>query len=393
VAGNVNASGLCLGGTCKTTWEEISGTGPWTTSGSNIYFSSGRVGIGTVTPGARLDVGAGAAARGAYSDLLIGAGGNNPQMEFYGPTKSSGIAHDEPMGGLVFYTNGPAFLPSFFLGNTGHVGVGTTAPATRLHVGNKIADDANRVYDSNALMVVHQTPTSTAALNDPKPVFYLGRQGTPSQAYGAMATFSLSRYESAGTSNVGSRTRLDIGLTHDSFSDAGVMTLLSNGKVGIGKTNPTEALDVQGNIIASGNIAAKFQDVAEWVPSTQKLSAGTVVILDVERSNHVIASAAAYDTKVAGVVSAQPGVILGEGGADKVMVATTGRVRVRVDATRAPIKVGDLLVTSDVEGVAMKSEPISIGGRQLHAPGTIVGKALEPLAKGVGEILVLLSLQ
>jgi hypothetical protein len=86
-------------------------------------------------------------------------------------------------------------------------------------------------------------------------------------------------------------------------------------------------------------------------------------------------------------------VILGEAGEGKLMVATTGRVKVRVDATRASIKVGDLLVTSDVEGIAMKSEPVKVGGRKMHAPGTIIGKALEPLEKGVGEILVLLSLQ
>ena len=41
----------------------------------------------------------------------------------------------------------------------------------------------------------------------------------------------------------------------------------------------------------------------------------------------------------------------------------------------------------------MKSEPVLMGGRKFHSPGTIVGKALEPLAGGTGEILVLLSLQ
>lgn len=75
------------------------------------------------------------------------------------------------------------------------------------------------------------------------------------------------------------------------------------------------------------------------------------------------------------------------------MITTTGRVKIKVDATRAPVRIGDLLVTSDREGYAMKSEPISVGGRQFHAPGTLLGKALEPLEKGVGEILVLLSLQ
>jgi hypothetical protein len=41
----------------------------------------------------------------------------------------------------------------------------------------------------------------------------------------------------------------------------------------------------------------------------------------------------------------------------------------------------------------MRSEPIEVGGRKMHAPGTIIGKALEPLESGTGEILVLLSLQ
>jgi len=52
-----------------------------------------------------------------------------------------------------------------------------------------------------------------------------------------------------------------------------------------------------------------------------------------------------------------------------------------------------LLVTSDKEGFAMKSVPVELGGVQIHRPGTLIGKALEPLAQGTGEILVLLSLQ
>jgi hypothetical protein len=167
----------------------------------------------------------------------------------------------------------------------------------------------------------------------------------------------------------------------------------ANGNVGIGTWTPASKLHVAGNITVDGNINAKYQDVAEWVPSTQKLAPGTVVILDAGGTNQVIASRNPYDTAVAGVVSAQPGISLGEAGEGKALVATTGRVKVKVDATRAPIKVGDLLVTSDAEGVAMKSVPVDLGGTPIHRPGTIIGKALEPLASGTGEILVLLSLQ
>lgn len=148
-----------------------------------------------------------------------------------------------------------------------------------------------------------------------------------------------------------------------------------------------------GNVTVNGNIAAKYQDVAEWVESSQDLAPGTVVVLDSTKSNQVIAATQSYDSRVAGVISLQPGIALGEQAEGRVLVATTGRVKVKVDATNGPIQIGDLLVTSDREGFAMKSMPVEVGGVRIHRPGTLIGKALEPLAKGTGEILVLLSMQ
>jgi hypothetical protein len=173
------------------------------------------------------------------------------------------------------------------------------------------------------------------------------------------------------------------------------------GKVGIGAnmTHPAVALDVSGDIRASGSITggtvigAVWQDVAEWVPAAEKMAPGTVVVLNRNRNNEVTQSRRAYDTAVAGVVSAHPGVILGIASESKAQIATTGRVRIKADATGHPIQVGDLLVTSDTPGMAMKSIPVDLGGVEIHRPGTLIGKALEPLPSGEGEILVLLSLQ
>lgn len=213
------------------------------------------------------------------------------------------------------------------------------------------------------------------------------------------------------------------------LGNTGGMTLsASGGNVGIGTSSPSYALDVNGTTrvtgvlfttgavgvgaapaanlkldvagdarftgtVTGGNIRAKYQDIAEWVPSDADLEPGTVVVLDEQQANRVIRSATAYDTRVAGVISTQPGLSLGESGEGKSLVATTGRVRVKVDARTAAIKIGDLLVTSDTPGMAMRSEPVQLGGRKFHQPGTIVGKALEPIGSGTGEILVLLAMQ
>jgi hypothetical protein len=160
-----------------------------------------------------------------------------------------------------------------------------------------------------------------------------------------------------------------------------------------GSVTVTGDMSVTGSITGVKVLGATYQDLAEWVPSESDLAPGTVVVLSRDRSNSVTTADVAYDTSVAGVISAQPGVLLGHGGAAKEMVATTGRVRVRVDASRNAIAIGDLLVTSGKPGMAMKSIPVDIAGIAMHRPGTIVGKALEPLAGGEGEILVLLSLQ
>jgi hypothetical protein len=229
---------------------------------------------------------------------------------------------------------------------------------------------------------------------------YPGTPGTVINAYGVAA------HVLAGTGTVTNGHGVyvgDIEATNDYafYQVAANDTNYFAGNVVIGgppTVVSTFALSVQGNANFNGtvtgtNIKAHYQDVAEWVPSTTDLAPGTVVVLNRERDNEVMASTTSYDTTVAGVVSAQPGLSLGVEGEGKEQVATTGRVKVRVDARSKAIRVGDLLVTSDIPGTAMRSEPMNLNGRPFHQPGTIIGKALQALDGGVGEILVLLSMQ
>lgn len=165
------------------------------------------------------------------------------------------------------------------------------------------------------------------------------------------------------------------------------------GYVGIGTSAPAALLHVAGDARIDGTILSVAEDVAEWVRASTALAAGSVVIVDPRESNGVVLSRAPYDTRVAGVVSERPGVLLGERGEGRVKVAHTGRVRVKVDATYGAIAVGDLLVTSPTPGHAMRSEPVNVGGAVVHRTGTVLGKALESLASGQGEILTLVALQ
>jgi hypothetical protein len=286
--------------------------------------------------------------------------------------------------------------------SSGNVGVGTASPGTLLDV-QKDQNAATQIRvrnDTSGTTAAAQVVTSYGNFTQ------YGAIGTFSptySAYGLLLPNSSAIFASGNSAGLRVATLDATNLTFGTNNTAN-MTVISGGNVGIGTTTPSAKLDVNGNInitgtltatgaITGGTINATYQDVAEWVPATHAFPAGTVVVLNPNESNQVMASGKSYDTGVAGVVSERPGLALGEAGKDKVLVATTGRVKVKVDATRAPIHVGDLLVTSDVEGVAMKSQPLDLGGTPIHRPGTLIGKALEPLEKGAGEILVLLSLQ
>jgi len=282
----------------------------------------------------------------------------------------------------------------------GNVGIGASAPSTiKLYVAGSVQ------ADQQSLIALDVSGTSPTLQLRP------GAGGLlPSLLFSDSANLAIGSvygYQGNGLI-VQSGVNQYIGFRTNNTSPD-VMRIHATGNVGIGTLANTYKLDVAGTVNVSGaftgtsatfsgtvtgsNIRANYQDVAEWVPATESLSAGTVVILDPSRSNHVVPSSRPYDTSVAGVVSARPGIILGEEGDSKAMIATTGRVRVRVDATTSAIAIGDLLVTSDKPGMAMKSVPLDLQGIAIHRPGTVVGKALESLAGGEGEILVLLSLQ
>jgi hypothetical protein len=171
------------------------------------------------------------------------------------------------------------------------------------------------------------------------------------------------------------------------------VTFQADGRVGIGTMNPAATLDVSGDIVASGDVKLSGADCAEEfeVEEASLLEPGMVLVIG--SRDRLLRCSAAYDRRVAGVLSGagdrRPGIILGKQAAqqDRLPIALSGTVYCRVDASYAPVEPGDLLTTSDTAGHAMRAADSA------RAFGAVLGKALRPLASGRGLVPIIVSLQ
>lgn len=228
----------------------------------------------------------------------------------------------------------------------------------------------------------------------------------------------------------------------------GTNILVAQEEVTEGSFNTRFRVALNGDVYADGRFVPGGADFAEMLPAAPGLEAGDVLIIDAQ--GILNRSTTPNAPNVAGVYSTKPGIIGGlhqeEDGAAvaaannhnavptgdlqgsnqatdtttapvvsavvptvktlqpdplvqayaqqaKVPLALVGIVPVKVSTENGAIQPGDLLTTSALPGHAMKATPIDLGGILLYRPGTIIGKALEPLGTGTGVIRVLVTLQ
>ncbi|MBP7149080.1 MAG: hypothetical protein KBD01_16245 [Acidobacteria bacterium] len=126
-------------------------------------------------------------------------------------------------------------------------------------------------------------------------------------------------------------------------------------------------------------VTANWPSLAVAVEVAEPVEAGDVLASDARPSPRLWRSDSAANPRVVGIVAGEPHQRF-EG---RVPLALAGSiVACRADASAAPIEVGDLLVSGELPGTAMRAGD---SPRQ----GTVLGKALEALAAGTGSIRVL----
>ncbi len=246
---------------------------------------------------------------------------------------------------------------NFLINTDGRVGIGTVSPKAKLHV------------DGGSIHVRNEGDGATLLVLDSERGWVFRQRGA-----GASSALELTGYAASNNNKD--------------------FLINTDGNVGIGTTAPTHKLHVEGSIKVTDDVILAGADCAEEfaIDPTSMVDPGTVMVIEPGRRLHHCCRP--YDARAAGIVSGagdlRPGIVLGHHGrhrGDTVPLALTGTVFCNVDATSAAVDVGDLLTTSSTPGHAMRASDAS------RSFGAVVGKALEGLDRGQGQIPVLVALQ
>ena len=255
VAGNIDAYGFSINGTAIGT----SSDSYWSADGSNIYYNTGNVGIGTISPVAKLDV-AGMLkinsfkmTTGATDGYVLTSDGSGVGTWQPASGGSGGIGGSGTTNKISKFTSSDTIGNSIITESSSKIGIGTSSPTEKLDVAGTIKATGFKMPIS---------PTAGYVLTcDSNGVGTWQPVGGGSDGIGGSGTINKL------PKMVGPTTIGDSIITE------------SSSKIGIGTSSPTEKLDVAGTIKATSFkmptnavtgyvLTCNSQGVGTWQPAS-----------------------------------------------------------------------------------------------------------------------------
>jgi hypothetical protein len=256
------------GSTAAPTWSSVTSS-QWTTTGSDIYYNTGNVGIGTSSPSTPLHI-----LSSAQEQLRLGRSStaSSAYLTFYANNSSSaqvqyaGILGDviastagSQSGALIFFTtNTGTSAERVRIDSSGQLGIGTTSANATLHAQGATTTDGSIKFN--------QQLNSTGAYNSsPQSGSQVALKYDSSGNYAGMGGWTIGK-ENATDGNYSSYFAI-----HTRFNGAAIVEkarVSSDGGFSVGTTaNPgAGAIYATGNITAYYSSDIKFKENVRDIP-------------------------------------------------------------------------------------------------------------------------------
>ncbi|MBW6534204.1 MAG: tail fiber domain-containing protein [Mariniphaga sp.] len=200
----------------------------WKTTGSGIFYNSGRVGIGTNSPAARLHVSGNVLAdNGSYG---IKWGGNTCEMRV---DEANLELLNYVGGGIKFYTYptaGATSMSRMFISKYGNIGIGTNTPQSKMHIA-----DGNLQLDNGSIYLAYKPE-----LLKPDNGYRITGEGNTDVIYGAAGSNMILNNKGGGSI---------LFATSQTAGGTGYyrLAISETGKIGINTISPNAGLHLYGS--------------------------------------------------------------------------------------------------------------------------------------------------